>query len=285
MRAYFNIERERSKELYKEISNDNIDGHYHFNFHSQIELYFVDEGEIDVCINSQRRLLKKDQMAVALSYDAHLFRSVGNSKSSILIIPPDICREFTLAVQNKRVKNPFICDEATVKQIKTYVNAIKNDNGNRVKLQGYLYVILGIVLENIFLEVSDCSVDTELSTKILLYLNHYFRNEISLKSLSKTFGYSQSYLSRYFKNCFGVGINQYVNILRLRYALLLLKDGNNTHTYCALESGFNSVRTFYRVFKQEFGSTHQDDEVKSLLAARSTSAPSSKRAQCRERTP
>ncbi len=258
MNRYFDIERERSKELYKEITNDNIDGQCHFNFHSQIELYFVNEGEIYACINSQRRLLKNDQMAVVLSYDAHMFRSVGNSTSSILIIPPDICKEFSLAVQNKRVKNPFICDEATVKQIKTYVNAIKTDNGNNIKLQGYLYVILGIVLENIFLEASNCSVDTELSTRVLLYLNNHFKNKISLKSLSETFGYSQSYFSRYFKNCFGVGINQYVNILRLRYTLLLLKEGNNTHTYCALESGFNSVRTFYRVFKQEFGCTLQD---------------------------
>ncbi len=258
MNRYFDIERERSKELYKEITNDNINGQCHFNFHSQIELYFVDDGEIEACINSQRKLLKKDQMAVALSYDAHLFRSVGDSKSSILVIPPDICREFSLAVQNKRVKNPFICNEATVKQIKAFVNAIKTDNSNIIKLQGYLYVILGIVLENIFLEKTDFSVDTELSTKILLYLNHHFKNDTSLKSLSKTFGYSQSYLSRYFKNCFGVGINQYVNILRLRNALLLLQEGNYTHTYCAFESGFTSMRTFYRVFKQEFGDTHQD---------------------------
>ncbi len=258
MNRYFDIERERSKELYKEITNDNIDGQCHFNFHSQIELYFVDDGEIEACINSQRQLLKKGQMAVALSYDAHLFRSVGDSKSNILVIPPDICREFSLAVQNKRVKNPFICNETTVKQIKTFVNAIKTDNGNIIKLQGYLYVILGIVLENIFLETTDFSVDTELSTKILLYLNDHFKNDTSLKSLSKTFGYSQSYLSRYFKNSFGVGINQYVNILRLRNTLLLIQEGNHTHTYCALESGFSSMRTFYRVLKQEFGCTLQD---------------------------
>ena len=110
MRICFDIERERSSELYKEITNDNIDGECPFNFHSQIELYFVNEGEVDACINTHRRLLSENQMAVSLSYDAHLFRTVGNSKSSILIIPPGLCREFTSAVQNKQVKTPFICD-------------------------------------------------------------------------------------------------------------------------------------------------------------------------------
>ncbi len=253
MYTHFDIERERSKELYKEITNDNIDGQCHFNFHSQIELYFVDEGKIDACINSQRQLLKKGQMAVALSYDAHLFRSVGNSTSSILVIPPDICREFSLAVQNKRVKNPFICDEKAVKRIKFFLDAFKTDSNNEVKRRGYLYVILGIVLENLFLENTESAIDTELSSRILFYLNQNFRNEIMLDSLSATFGYSRTYISRYFKDCFGIGINQYVNILRLRNALLLMREGANTHTYCALESGFTSVRTFYRVFKQELG--------------------------------
>lgn len=258
MQAYFDVERERSNELYKRIINDNIDGRSHFKFHSQIELYFVDEGEIDACINTERRVIKKDELAVALSYDPHLFRSLGESRSSILVIPADVCREFSLAVQNKRVKNPFICDRATVEEIRYYVELILSERENNVKLRGYLYVILGIVLENIFLEAKDNPVDNDLPTKILLYLNQHFKDDLSLDLLTETFGYSQSHISRSFKNCFGVGINEYVNFLRLRNALLLLKDEKNTHTFCALESGFNSVRTFYRAFKKEFGCAPQE---------------------------
>ena len=133
------------------------------------------------------------------------------------------------------------------------MDAIKSDNTNEVKLRGYLYVVLGIVLENIFLENTEFSVDTELSSKLLFFLNQQFQNEITLNDLSRIFGYSASYLSRYFKDRFGIGLNQYINILRLRNALLLMQEGKNNHTYCALESGFASMRTFYRVFKQEFG--------------------------------
>ena len=255
MRINFDIERERSSELYKEITNDNIDGSFPFKFHSQIELYFVEEGEVDVCIGHQRCVLKKNQMAVAVSYAPHLFRALGQSQSCVLAIPADICKEFTSAIQNKQVKTPFILNKATVKKIKTYVNEIKADINNKIKVKGYIYIILAIVLDNIFLEPAEHTVDTDLSTKILMYLNSNFQNEISLQGLASAMGYSTSYMSRYFKNCFGVGINQYVNLLRLRNALLLLQDDNNTHTYCALESGFTSIRTFYRVFKQELGCT------------------------------
>lgn len=252
MQAHFDLERELSKELYKEYIDVNIDGKTHCNFHSQIELFFVDQGQVEALVNNQSKLLEQDHMAVALSYDAHLYRSVGKSRSSVLVIPPYMCEEFLAAVQNKRAKNPFICDAETVRKMRSYVEIIKTENCNEVKLRGYLYVILGIVLENIFLEPAQAPVDAELSTKLLLYLSKNFKNEITLDMLSAAFGYSQSYLSRYFRKCFGIGITQYVNILRLRNAMLLMQKGKHTHTYCALESGFNSVRTFYRVFKQEF---------------------------------
>lgn len=258
MYAHFDMAREQSRELYKETVNDNIDGHVPCLFHSQIELYFVDDGKIDAFVNHHKCLLQAGQMAVALSYDAHLFRTVGYSKSSILVIPPDICREFTAILQHKQVKNPFILDKITVKRIRDIVEDIRHDAGNEVKLKGYLYLVLGIVLENIFLETAQTPADTALSSQILFYLNQNFRQEISLDTLSNKFGYSQSYLSRYFKEHFGIGLSRYLNILRLRNALLLLQEGTRTHTYCALESGFSSMRTFYRVFRQEFGCAPKD---------------------------
>lgn len=251
MQAQFDLERELSRELYMEVTDDNIDGHIHCTFHTQIELYFVEDGQVEALINNQRKLLEADQMAVALSYDTHLFRSVGSSRSSVLVIPPHMCEEFTTLVQGKQVANPFICDAATVRRIKTYVDAIRSGTCNPVLLRGYIGIILGIILDTIFFETVNAAKDTELSSKLLIYLGQNFKEQISLSSLSAQFGYNQSYLSRYFRQCFGIGLFQYVNILRLRNALLLMKNRKHTHTYCALESGFPSVRTFYRVFQSE----------------------------------
>jgi len=251
MYAHFHIERETSKEIIKEVTNDNIDGTCPFRFHSQFELYFVEEGEIKAFINDQQKLLKAGQMAFVTSYDAHLFCSVKPSKSSILIIPPSICNEFSEATKGKQISNPFICDAKAAEEIKSYVNEIKS-GCNDVKLRGYLYVILGIILDNIFFTEADASFDADFFSTLLIYLNQNFREKITLDTLSERFGYSGSYLSRFFKKHFGIGINRYVNILRLRQYLLLMQDKKHTNTYCALESGFDSMGTFYRVFKQEF---------------------------------
>ena len=78
------------------------------------------------------------------------------------------------------------------------------------------------------------------------------RDIMSQNSMKLPFGYSKSYLSRFFKKHFGICLNRYINILKLRHYLLLMQEKKHTNTYCAFESGFDSMGTFYRVFKQEF---------------------------------
>ena len=249
MQATFGIEREHSSELfYQELVNDS--GPFHF--HSPIELYFVDAGEIEVFVNTQHRVLKAGEMAVSLSYDAHHYRSVSASQSSLLVIPQPLCGDFLAAVQNKRAANPFLCDEEAVREIKACVRALAGST-NDIKRRGLLYVMLGTILEHITLEDAEIPKDNSLSSRLLTYLDRHHRDDLDLTSLSAAMGYSPSYLSRYFLRSFGIGIPQYVNTLRLRSALLLLQSGTRGTTDCALESGFPSVRTFYRVFRNEFG--------------------------------
>ena len=255
MESQFGIERERINSLYyTQFTNDRGNCH----FHSQIELCFVDEGRMDITVNGQRKRLKAGEMSVALSYDAHIYTTVGSSKSSILVIPSYLCEVFLSAVERKRLITPFICDPGVVSTIKSYVQEIRQEGINEVKLHGYINVILGLILDNISLTEVQTPIDNDLSTQLLFYLNENYKSDISLNTLSSVFGYRANYISRYFKSCFGIGICRYISLLRLRNALLLMHKKKYSHTYCALESGFNSVRTFYRVFQNEFHCAPRD---------------------------
>ena len=250
MKAEFGIIREKDNNLfYKEYTNDK--GVFHF--HSQIELYFVDEGEMEIYVNNKGMTVKEGEMSVALSYDAHSYKTPLHSRSSVFIIPLYMCEEFIKAIEHKRVTNPFITDKDVVTKIKSLVKEIDFTTINEIKLAGYIYLILGLVMESIGFETTQDLHNPDLSSKILLYINENFTKEISLSSLAAEFGYSESYLSRYFKSYFNISLNQYITIIRLKNALMLMHEKKNTLTYCAFESGFGSMRTFYRVFFNEFG--------------------------------
>lgn len=251
MQPQFGIERERHNKLFwKHYQNDK--GVLHF--HSQIELYFVDEGEMEVFVNNHRKILKGGEMSVALSYDAHSYRTPKTSKSSVFIIPAYLCEEFLAVIKDKEVSDPFICNIETVKKIKSYLRELQTKSVNSIEQLGYIYVILGIIMDSICFESNEKKpVDTQLSSRILFYINENYKTNITLDALSSVFGYSPSYLSRYFKSCFHIGLSQYLTAVRLKHALALMHEQRYTLAYCALESGFNSIRTFYRTFYHEFG--------------------------------
>lgn len=255
MQAKFGIEREMHNKLfYKESENDQ--GAFHF--HSQIELCVVDEGEMEVLINDKKRCLKAGEMSVSLSFDAHAYRPAGYSRSSILIIPLYMCSEFKTYIKEKRVIHPFICNKEIVQKIKTCFNEIKCNDINEIKKYGLIYTILGYVIDGVCFEKVKSSVETELFSKILLYLHENYKNNVSLSLLSSYFGYSKSYISRYFKSRFNIGINEYLTIIRLKNSIMLMRENNYSITQCALDSGFNSLRTFYRAFYNKFGCSPKD---------------------------
>ena len=250
MKAEFGITRERNNTLfYKEYPN--CKGIFHF--HSQLELLFVDEGEMEIHINNKGQIVREGEMSVSLSYDAHSYKTPVSSRASILIIPVHMCDEFIKAIKHKRVTNPFITDKNVVRKIRSLVSEIDFTSKNEIKLSGYIYLILGLIMENIEFETTQESHSPDLSSKLLFYINENFTKDISLSTLSKEFGYSESYLSRYFKSYFNISLNQYITVIRLKNALMLMHEKKHTLTYCALESGFGSMRTFYRVFATEFG--------------------------------
>ncbi|MBE6642676.1 MAG: helix-turn-helix domain-containing protein [Ruminococcaceae bacterium] len=255
MQPTFGLQREQTKELFY-TSYDRVKGKIHF--HSHLELFFVDSGEIDVFINEKTRRLKKGEMSVTLSYDAHAYHAVGDARSSILIIPPHLCEEFIAKVKHKKIRDPFICDKELVCQIREYYEEIKKSGDNKLKIQGYIYLIFGSLFEHISFTSDSGNVDTDLSSSLLIYLNENYKSDLSLSSVAAKFGYNASYVSRLFKNNFNIGFNHYLNVIRLKNAVLLMQENKHSITYCALESGFNSMCTFYRAFYEEFGCKPKD---------------------------
>ncbi len=87
----------------------------------------------------------------------------------------------------------------------------------------------------------------------LSYLEDNFTNPVTLEEAARQAGMTDTDYSRKFKNVVGIGFKHYLNLLRLRNAEYLLRKGNRSITDVAFDSGFNSIRTFNRVFFDHFG--------------------------------
>lgn len=254
MQPEFNLDREQKNQLYLAFGRCS---NTPFHFHSQIEIYLITEGEAEVWINDRRKILSAGELSVAFSYDAHRYLNISQAKIICLIIPTDLFGEFLPMFRNKRIGEPFSDDPVLYKKIRSCCEAIAASEHEMTK-RGYLYVILGTMLERMRFEERAASADPRFSANMLLYIRENFKNDISLSSVASALGYNPAYLSREFRTCFQIGFHQYVTVLRLREAVLLMKRDGKSVTEAAFESGFQSLRTFYRAFYDEFRCTPKE---------------------------
>ena len=71
-------------------------------------------------------------------------------------------------------------------------------------------------------------------------------------------GVSKYVLSRIFSRTFHRNFNQYLNEARLSYAATRLENTKDTILEVCLDSGFESQRTFNRVFKERYKITPRE---------------------------
>ncbi|WP_312427340.1 helix-turn-helix domain-containing protein [Lacrimispora sp.] len=84
---------------------------------------------------------------------------------------------------------------------------------------------------------------------------HYIDPDLSLNLLAEECGTTTSYLSKLFKESFGINFVEYLNHHRIDQAAILLDSGTDTIGEIAIATGFNSQQNFIRVFKKQKGKT------------------------------
>ena len=249
MQPYFNRKWEHTNRL---ICRQYQDDFCNLQFHAQIEIYFVDEGEMEFSVGGHHAFLQEKQLSIALSYVPHAYKTPEHSCSSALFIPPHLCEKFLSLIEQKRPVCPFITDQAVYDRIRPFYAALTESEDQSLLQQGYLYVILGILYENLSFERISHSVHTDLATQILTYIEEHHREELTPSALATHLGYSHSYLARLFRAHLGVTLGQYITAVKLKHALSMIMEEKVNVTECALESGFSSVSSFYRAFSKEF---------------------------------
>ncbi|MBE6063584.1 MAG: AraC family transcriptional regulator [Clostridium butyricum] len=85
------------------------------------------------------------------------------------------------------------------------------------------------------------------------YINKNCSHDLSLDYVASFAGFSSYYFSRTFKQVTSCSFVEYVTNQRIRLAQQLLSDSSHTITEIAYLSGFKSIATFNRVFKNHKG--------------------------------
>ena len=129
-------------------------------------------------------------------------------------------------------------------------------SGSENYFQRSMMVALYCLLTRHFAEAGkeDISKEQKEFLRILEYIGEHFEEDINVNILAERLFMYRARLASLFKKYSGMSLNEYVYSLRIKKANELMDQGGSIIDV-AMQSGFQSVRTFNRVYKKITGIT------------------------------
>lgn len=227
------------------------------HFHAQIEILCVTKDCITVTVNGETERLCAGSISVSGSYDVHSYLVEGDGAGTVLIFPIEYLQRYFAYIKDRVVTRHFICDKNVYSAITDLINLYKKQTVfNRLFDEGWVNTVMGVLSNVLEYAPAHSGGRVDAMREVLTYIRDHYEEDLSLKEISRKFGYSPYHFSRLFNSFANVSLKQYVNSVRLEAALNKLKNGESI-TDAAFNSGFGSMRSFYRDFNENYGETPQ----------------------------
>lgn len=232
------------------------------------ELVYVDSGAVNVHSDGYTGVLEKNQLIVHKGNERHaLFCDLNNAPNVIIIGFECKCHELdafsseitTLTDEEQKILTDVIREGRNVflppYDIPNIADMKKRDDypfgaDQMIKNKLEAFFIELIRSRKSVSEKSGGKVADIKIIEINNYLTENFREKINLAELCFLYGINKTTLCYAFKEAFGESIINYVNILRIKEAKKLLREGKYNLTQISSMVGFSSIHYFSRIFKQ-----------------------------------
>jgi len=226
------------------------------HFHSSIEVTYLLEGEITGRINGTPYPMQAGDVLVCPSYSIHQFSSNGDSTCVIMTAPLDFIPSVKKGLKSMgfaAIHASLPPDHPLKHTLMSLEAACLSRTAGDVTLKGYTYTVMGLLMDTLGMCPISQGGQTDFARNVLLFLDAHYSEQLEVDQVAAHFGYSRSHFMHLFSGCFGLGFWEYLNVLRCRNAAMVMVNENTPLAEAALRSGFNSLRSFYRNFKQVFG--------------------------------
>lgn len=236
------------------------------HWHEEFEIIYVLEEELVIGLNNELFHLKprdiflinsgevhffvtppKKSHRIILQFELSLFQSLANSMRERKPVSPliDLDSPQSGVHQDFEQQLLSIADEYTQKL-----------PGYQLAIRARLYDLIVILLRQVptepysSLERNKHLKRLERLEQVFKYVEQNHTREITLGETARAANFSVYHFTRFFKETTGMTFVQYLNSYRISKAVKYLTDTNDPITEVAFRAGFDSIKTFNRVFKQ-----------------------------------
>lgn len=225
-----------------------------FNFpshlHSSFEMITVLDGEMAVTIDKKQYILTAGRAVLVFPNQVHSLQTSRTSRHLLCIFSTQLVRAYSsVHVSRIPVDHTFLLAPFYVQQLQQL-----KEEANTLQAKGCLYGICAAFDKGReYADRKDAGED--LLGRIFRFVEEHYMGACSLQDLAENTSYHKVYLSRYFKQCTGLGFTDHVNRYRINEAAYMLKNTDEKMLQIAYSCGFDSLRSFNRNFRTIMGIT------------------------------
>lgn len=245
------------------------------HWHDEVEIIYIVKGSVKVGVNNNTYLLNTEDVLLIGGGDIHYFLPVKGSNRVVIQFKMSIFKNFSSDEEESKALRPVFDNSNRIsskwpkdakteigKQIQGLIDEYTDRyDGYKLALKARLYDLVVMLIRKVPIDKSLNEEETLQKENLrrlentFTYVEKNYQSEIKLENAASAAGFSIYHFARFFKQNMGMTFVQYLNNFKITKAEWLLMNEETTITDIAFRSGFNSVKTFNRVFKQISGNS------------------------------
>ena len=241
---------------------------YSERIHQLPEILLIIDGSFELTVDGITEVAKKGDICVITPFRSHSWHTPVSCTVWQLVISMDFVEDFISA------ENLYISGTKAVftpkKSLFDYiVDIFPQPHAMQFNIDSDIqrYWNIKSIVYSVFTEYmrtvprKSAPLSNNIITKLLIYLNEHFSEDIDLNTVAEHLGYNKTYLSRCIHTIPGINFRKLINSLRIDNAKNLLATTDLTILNIAVECGFTNERTFQRVFLEGVGKSPREYRI------------------------
>lgn len=236
------------------------------HMHADIEFFYVMEGSAIFSLEDKQYQLGKEDFLVVNADKRHGYQGKEDFLAACLHISYAelaklLKQNMVFFWCNTTLDDNEVCDEIRMIIKKVISEQFQNKGKDEIYLNSLYFEFLHVLTHDFLLNKEDKQFGMEehkfddRKHKIAEYIRLNYDKQISLNDLAKKLYLSNAYLSKYIKRQFGMSFIDYVNSVRLNYAVSQLLYSDKSVVRIAMDTGFASSAALNKTFKEKYGMT------------------------------
>lgn len=236
------------------------DMHFPDHLHAHVELCIATHGTLRVRMDGDTLVVREGQMLVVFPDTLHGYEGTQENEGLMVLFSARLLPELAVNFSACAPTCPVIdwADE-DIRYCVCRLQALCGDGAADVALvRALLHLLMVRALPALHVQEAGTPPVNDLLYQAISYISRHAAQKLTVRRVARALGTNEYYLSHLMNSKLHMGFRAYLNTLRVDRACRLLRASTQPIETIGTACGFESLRTFDRVFRQLCGCTPRD---------------------------